>query len=219
MDTDSDIIANESLYPDAILRGGAANLQPLKQVETQATFLSQRSEGGPILADPIACRFSGPAIASSEIDEIDSCTVEGEIFVSSSQILFVAKSVADDWAIGARCILMHAMTEEPELSIYLQLQADSNESIEVSLTPLDSESCQAMFNALCKLVSSHPIEDDEEDERGEYFGQDDLIWAPLTTAFCATEKERQAMLDHLDSILVVNPEFSIQDGQFDDAEE
>lgn len=228
-----ELFVNEDNFPHVILRGEAANLAPLKHCETVQTYFSQRGDGEPILSSPIACRLSGPSNIATAGEEENNLLdpVEGEMFVSSSQVLFAAKTSSnDDWAIGATCILMHAMTEEPELSIYLQLQEDSDEILEVSMAPVDAESCQIIFKALCKLVSAHPIEDDDDDaEQGDqYFGQDDLIWAPSVNAFGddgqvdqgdATEEERQTMLDHLDSILVVKPEFEIKEGQFEDAEE
>eukprot|EP00980_Cylindrotheca_fusiformis_P013447 scaffold3437_cov113-Cylindrotheca_fusiformis.AAC.14 len=225
MDSDNCIMVNEDQYPHVILRGELADLSALKELDTQSAFLKQRGE--PVLAEaPITCRLSLP---SGDESVVDQNRIEGEVFVSSSQVLFAAKSSStDDLAIGATCILMHAMTEEPELSIYLQLQEGDEDTIEVTITPIDSNACQTLFNALCKLVSLHPIDDDDADENDQYFGNDELIWAPSSShrAFGeddeddgATDEERQAMLDRLDSILVVKPEFDMIEGQFDDAED
>lgn len=224
MDSENVVTVNEDQYPHVILRGEVANLAALKTVDSQSSFLKQRGE--PVLvASPIACRLSLP---TSDENNEQLKTVEGEVFVSSCQVLFAAKSSDDDLAIGATCILMHALAEEPDLSVYLQLQEYSEDTLEVTITPIDSDSCQALFDALCKLVSFHPIVDDADDESDQCFGQDDLIWTPEAQAFGDDEdgaegdvaaEERQAMLDHLDSILVVKPEFDIKEGQFDDAEE
>ena len=218
------IMTNEDQYPFVILRGESANLSGLRSVDTQASFLSQREQ--PLLiSTAIPCRISIPGT-----DEIVS-TLEGQIFVTSSQILFVAKEDVDkDWAIGAACIVMHAMAEEPELSIYLQLQeeGEQSETIEITIIPMNPDTSQSIFDALCKLVSLHPIEDDDDDNEagGQFFVQDDFVCAPLAFGDGedeeergATEEARQAMLDHLDSLLVVRPDLEIVEGQFDDAEE
>jgi len=226
-------MVNEDQFPHVILREEAADLSALKTVDSQQAFLKQR--GDPVfVASPIACRLSWQSSSSSSEEELSgengtsSEMVTGDVFISSSQILFACEDASNDVAIGATCVLMHAMTEEPELSIYLQLQEDGSETLEATFTPLDLNMCQDFFNALCKLVSLHPC-DVDDDEGDEMFGQEDLIWAPAsrgsgTDAFGdeeggATEEERQAMLDHLDSILVVQPEHDFQEGQFDDAEQ
>jgi hypothetical protein len=219
MDYENVVTVNEDQYPHVILRGEVANLAALKTVDSQSSFLEQRGE--PVLvASPIACRLSSPF---SDENDGQLKTVEGELFVSSCQVLFAAKSSDDDLAIGATCILMHAMAEEPDLSVYLQLQEEySEDTLEVTITPIDSDSCQTIFDALCKLVNLHPVVDDDDAD------ESDLIWTPAAQAFEDDEdgaeghfaaEERQAMLDRLDSILVVKPEFDITEGQFDDAEE
>lgn len=223
-------MVNEDQYPHVILRGEAADLSALKSVDSQQVFLKER--GDPVfVASPIACRLAWQSSSSEEEnDENDSGsdTVTGDVFISSSQILFACEDKSNDVAIGATCILMHAMTEEPELSIYLQLQEVGSETLEATFTPVNSDLCQGFFNALCKLVSLHPC-DVDDDEGDEMFGQEKMIWAPASKGFGneafedeeggATEAERQAMLDHLDSILVVKPEYEIQEGQFEDADE
>ena len=130
-------------------------------------------------------------------------------------------------AIGATCITLHAMTEEPELALYLQLTGDSDDDTsEVTITPLDPETSETIFSGLCKLVANHPLEDDGDEQGGEFEGfGDDLIWAPAAgfqdgeDGDGATQEERDAMLERLDNMLVVAPEYQIQEGQFDDAEE
>ena len=175
MDSDNNVVimgVNEDQYPHIILRGAAADLSALKQVDTQASFLSQRGGGEEALlvAAPISCRLSSTS-SSNFSDESDNeqKTAEGEVFVTGCQFLFAAKNAEDDWAIGATTIIMHAMTEEPELSVYLQLQdedsssaAGGNNTLEVTITPLESDSCQTIFKALCTLVSNHPIQLDNE---------------------------------------------------------
>ena len=97
---------------------------------------------------------------------------EGNLFITVAQVLFCSSSsnattttseedkedVSFDWAIGATCILLHAMADEPELSIYLQVassSSDDNESLEVTIMPLDPNDGQAVFDGLCKLVAKH----------------------------------------------------------------
>lgn len=226
-------MVNEDQFPHVILHGETADLSALKTVDSQQAFLKQR--GDPVfVGSPIACRLTWQSSSSSSEEEpsddngTGSGIMSGEVFISSSQILFACEDASNDVAIGATCILMHAMTEEPELSIYLQLQEGSGETLEATFTPLDSKMCQDFFNALCKLVSLHPC-DIDDDEGDEMFGQEEMIWAPASRGFGtnafeseeggATEEERQAMLDHLDSILVVKAEHEFQEGQFDDAEQ
>ena len=226
------LMVNEDQFPHVILRGEAADLSALKRVDSQQAFLKQR--GDPVcVASAIACRLLWQSSSSGDEEgdekESGSDVTTGDVFISSSQVLFACEDKLSDLAIGATCIIMHAMTEEPELSIYLQLQEDGGETLEATFTPVDSSLCQNFFSALCKLVSLHPC-DVDDDDGDEMFGQEEMIWAPAssgtgTDAFPdeeeggATEEERQAMLDHLDSILVVKPEFEIQEGQFEDADE
>lgn len=227
-ETDEGIFVNEDQLAHVILYGEMSNLSALRQAETQSEFLLQRG-GEPWVSTPIACRASG---YSTDDDEND-VAVAGEVFISWSQVLFVAANgnTSKDLAIGATCITLHAMTEEPELSLYLQLTTgdDDDAPSEVTITPLDSEASQVLFDGLCKLVSSHPLEEEDDGEGGEFFGSDDLIWAPSSGAYfnngeeneegAATGEERDAMLERLDNLLVVRPEFEIQEGQFEDAEE
>ena len=212
---------------------------------------------------------------------------EGLVFISSNQVCFVETTSTTtatrnsdatqqeprDIAIGATCITLHAMTEEPELAIYLQLSSsdsddnnnNNNINQEVTIVPFDPNSCQILFDKLCKLVSNHPldVDDDNNEDDGGYgggyddvvggggglmsfmgglgeggnTGDDDVIWAPSGgfvdpeqqhkrdgdlvggQAEEATDEERDAMLERLDNLLIINPEYETQDGQFDDAAE
>lgn len=172
--------------------------------------------------------------------------VPGHILATGSQLLFVAadRDHSDhDLAIGASCIVLHAMTDDgPDLAVYLQLNDDDGDGddhggggpVEVTVTPTDARDCQLLFNALCRMVSLHPfVDDDGDDAPGDQFGDfdmgddddDELIWAPATAGsavgpvadgYGPSDEERTAMLERLDGLLVVRPEFEIQDGQFDD---
>lgn len=246
-------------WPGRILRGSEAQLAPLRHTETHTTFFV-----GPrtLLLDQngIPCRIQWQ----------DGDSSMGDIYITESQVLFVASTETkaetaaatatatstelddQDWAIGATCIHLHAMTDEPEESIYLQLAEDGgddndgNSTLEVTLIPIDPSNCQILFDGLCKLVARHPLQldDDDNDGPGGFFmgggdnGNDDgdeMIWAPSAGFGSlipydddddndddeggATDEERAAMLARLDNMLIVQPEFEVHDGQFDDAEE
>ena len=170
--------------------------------------------------------------------------ITGEIFVTNTQVLFVAENTEDadsDMAIGGTCVVLHAMTEDPEPSVYLQIQSqgdDTTSPIELTLTPSNNgeEDCQKLFDALCKLISLHPIEDEDDEDNmfsggmiGGGFGDDpyidygEMVWADPTPQ----ESDREAMLERLDNLLVVPPGLEVQgddaedndDGRFDDAVE
>jgi hypothetical protein len=87
-----------------------------------------------------------------------------------------------------------------------------------------------LFDGLCKLVSLHPLEVDDEDETGgNPFGGDELIWAEPRSSSSgraafdeeggASEADRATMLDRLDNLLVVGPDLEVLEGQFEDADE
>jgi hypothetical protein len=221
----------------AIRKGDWADLSALRNEETVEIALEQRGaskENDTLLASCIECR----ATCTGELYGFSN--VAGNVYITDAQVLFVAldgSSSEHDMAIGATCIQLHALTEEPELAVYLQLGQDED-TTELTLTPLEQNDGDIIFKALCKLVSLHPIMDDDDDENqqgDEEFG-DDLIWAPssttgprVATAFPdddenleeggATEAARAAMLLRLDEMLVVAPEYENQEGQFDDAAE
>jgi Regulator of volume decrease after cellular swelling len=180
-----------------------------------------------------------------EDDEDNTATVMGRVFVSKWQLLFVANDPSDieyDIAVGASCILLHAMMEDPQLAVYIQLdnncKCDDNELTEITLIPTQAEEdCQRLFDALCRLVALHPDQDEDDEgedgnENGGMFGMghDDLIWAPSPGVGIvededddidggATEEERNVMLERLDNLLVVRPDMDTQDDQFEDASE
>jgi hypothetical protein len=237
VEDDDGIQVNEEQLPHVILRGDEANLAALRQAP--AEYWTQHEAVTPLMEDGIACRATW--------GDSDTLVVAGEVYLSTSQVLFVAtpsttststssSSSTEDFAIGATCIHLHAMTEEPELAVYLQLTEttgfnNQEETSEVTLTPLDPEASQVLFDGLCKLVSLNPWDLDEGEDDGpggELFGGgDDVIWAPARGGGfgddyddgAATDEERDAVLERLDNLLVVRPELEIQDGQFEDADE
>lgn len=250
----------EDLGQHSLSMGEAADLAALKQQATRAVALQQRC--GPdasseplkksiILGDGIPCKAS-----CQEDDKALFDKTEGHVFVTTAQLLFVELNGSEhDLAIGACTIQLHALQDEPEQCLYLQLGGSSQQQgddgdddgvLEVSFVPSTEEDAQRLFHALCKLVSRYPIEvdDDENDHPGGMMGaggggmlmmgddddgNDGLIWAPSSeqtedTDGGASEQERQAMLDRLDNLLVVDPKYEIDsgdddNGQFDDAEE
>lgn len=247
-----DVFVNTEQLPEMILRGAEAGLQALRTSDAQSIFLEARGGSLLFLADSnakgIACRAQGFHQEAVEDESSQPTPVAGDVYVSESQVLFVASDDHGnyhDFAIGATCIHLHAMMEDPEVAVYLQLTDDGRdeESLEVTLTPLDPENCQTLFDALCKLVSLHPIPEADDDGNGMdgLFGggggdvmmSDELVWAPSVGFGSvggvhddeehelggATEEERAAMLERLDDLLVVRPEFEFQEGQFEDAED
>mmetsp|Transcript_24171 Transcript_24171/g.51042 ORF Transcript_24171/g.51042 Transcript_24171/m.51042 type:complete len:331 (-) Transcript_24171:138-1130(-) len=264
---------------------------------------SSLSLSGPLVMEsslPVSVTITTAATAttttSSEVEEaVNEATtttttntapdlIQGELFVTNTQVLFVAndRDQSDsDLAIGAACIVLHAMMEDPEPAVYLQLSfgfggsSNSGENgengdayddppTEITVTPTrnDDGDCETLFEALCRLISLHPLEADDDDDEygggtgGGWFGaggvigggfgddwaadygesigsnnnNDDFVWAaPSATtatattsaAGAATAEQRDAMLEHLDNLLVVRPGLELQhpeeDGQFDDA--
>jgi Regulator of volume decrease after cellular swelling len=267
-------------WPHVVLRGSSADLAALRHEGTYSTFFTgprelilvphqqQVGDDGIGGSPGIRCRVKW-RYGDQEEDEES----EGDLFITVSQVLFGSSSstttttssseeeaemdkddVSSDWAIGATCIHLHAMADEPEPSIYLQVtssssssSSDNNEegedSMEVTIIPLDPNDCQTVFDGLCKLVAKHPLQLDDDDDGpgfggGHGFDLDDMIWAPSAAAGMrsmglsdenvdqeegndagASESEREAMLHRLDNMLVVLPEFQVRAGQFDDADE
>lgn len=167
---------------------------------------------------------------------------DGYVMITSDRVLFwsqEAQHQADDLAIHATAIDLHALAREPT-SCYIQLQSDSESGpLELTIVPTGSSNsftetqAQALYEALSELISLHPIdpndEDDDEYDFVEDNGDDEMIfWAPSEEE--ATPDKREAMLERLDNLLVVPPELEKSDdeqqvprqsgeGQFDDAED
>jgi hypothetical protein len=250
-------VQNVDQFPYVTLKGAAANLSALRQgdMDLRKTFFQERfASQEEDEADNAPMLLLEPSIQA--IIKIGGAIegISGEIFVTRAQVLFVAKDQDQsdsDIAIGAACIVLHAMMEEPQMAVYLQLNesdtspgqsafvfgpseekdgtAESNGPLEATIEPVEQDDCQRLFDSLCKLVALHPTEDDEDDtgnfDSDMFGGGDDLIWAPAHASTVssdgsegATETERDVMLERLDNLLVVRPEFEVQEGQFDDAD-
>jgi hypothetical protein len=129
-----------------------------------------------------------PTTTTTTISSSNNIKIYGHVYATGSQLLFVASDpgqIQYDLAIGSACIILHAMTDEPELAIYLQLtndddnnysaddngNDDTNENnsnsgpMEVTITPVDGNDCQLLFKTLCTMVSLHPTMDDND---GDY---------------------------------------------------
>jgi hypothetical protein len=209
-----------------ILYGEAANLQhePLEY----------------ILKVPISCA------AWKTDDQVEFDGASGDVYVNDDQLLFRCFSQSGhSVAIDAECILLHAQSDDHVLYLQFHEQpsnSDDGEVMEFTLTLMSSEDCESLFRALSHLVESHPVYCDEDDPDTSNFGNggmmmmggeygDDMIVAgsseeivALQTSGEPSEEERNAMLDRLDAMLVVSPEFSregdaTEDGQFDDADD
>jgi Regulator of volume decrease after cellular swelling len=116
---------------------------------------------------------------------VTTTTTPGILYLSSSQILFVAQGsenfpgesvVENDVAIGASCIILHAMMDEPEPGVYLQLTDEADDSqtspLELSITPIENETvnCQQLFDCICRLVSQWPVDVDDDDDQHDHGG-------------------------------------------------
>ena len=269
-DNDDDgpiVVQHVDQFPHVILRGSVANLAALRgcDMAVRDVFFRERATGG----EEDENLLLGPSSSIQATIKMGRDSIEGEVFVTRTQVLFVAKDqdqAEHDIAIGASCIVLHAMMEEPQMAVYLQISDENSDNaqqavmfgnpddteedygendngveggsgpLEATIEPVEQEDCQRLFDSLCKLVALHPMQDDEDDEGfmgggggGMFGGGDDLIFAPAAAAGAstvssddgsegATETERDAMLERLDNLLVVRPEFEIQDGQFDDAD-
>ena len=267
----SDPLVMESSLPVSVTITTAA---------TATTTTSSEGEGAENEAE------NETATTATTTANTPSDPIQGELFVTNTQVLFVAndRDQSDsDLAIGAACIVLHAMMEDPEPAVYLQLSyhfggsshgGENDESnddgdaydappTEVMVTPTrnDDGDCEKLFEALCRLISLHPLEADDDDgdeyggggggwfgaggvigggfgddwaaDYGESMGSnnnnnDDFVWAAPSivattsaSAGAATTEQRNAMLEHLDNLLVVRPGLEPQppeeDGQFDDA--
>ena len=163
-------------------------------------------------------------------------------------------STEKDWYVPATSITLHALTgddddeNEQQTSsgrngVYLQMQNPHDEECNPIEWTVTSRDAPALYAALSKLVSLHPIDPHKDtngledgDDQDDYFEPEDMIWASDIRnndsddeeEEGATEEERQAMLDRLDRVLTVPPEYEIHEdaaveetteGQFDDAEE
>ena len=265
-------------FPYSLQRGNLANLSALRgtDAETRAAFFEGRNtnrvaleaETPAVLLDapiPVKCliAFGGGGCndgieedkneEDKEEPEPETATppetILGEIFVTNTQVLFVAAEDANmdsDVAIGGACVILHAMTEDPEPSVYLQLSPPSGDDTvsEMTLVPLSGEEdCQTLFDALCKLISLHPLIDENGDGEGGLmsggmigggFGDNpfgnygEMVWAgDDDESGAVTSQEREQMLERLDNLLVVAPgleakeeqEEDDDDGRFDDASE
>jgi hypothetical protein len=225
---------NPDQWPHLVLRGPLADLAALPHKGAHSAFFT----------GPRALLQEGAMGIPCRVKWGDGEESEGEFFITISQALFGSSSSSEDgstdWAIGATCIKMHAMADDPEPSIHLQVSegSDGEDYQDVTLIPLDPSDCDRVFDGLCKLVNRHPVElDDDEDGTGfcgggeDGFDAEDMIWAPSAGVRSMglyddendedgpSETEREAMLHRLDNILVVLPELDVREGQFDDAEE
>ena len=259
-------------FPHIVQRGEAANLSVLRtaDAQTRMAYFEERN------TNPVALEANAPVLfldapvpVTVKTSTVDAATeiyeqgdeeatnfspssnepISGNVVVTNTQILFVANDAdqADsDVAIGGACVVLHAMTEDPEPSVYLQLSSDGENGgfTEVTIIPSGSsdgeDNCQKLFDALCKLIALHPLLDEDDDGMGGIFGGgmigggfgddvfgdygetlggdgDGLVWAPSPNAE-ATEQEREVMLKHLDNLLVVPPGLEAKDHEENDGQ-
>lgn len=183
--------------------------------------------------------------------EDDGGSSAGFLVITRRACLFCATDgAANDWCVPATSITLHALTaaDDDELSgasshptgVYIQIDHpddDKENPMEWTITGVNDAS--ALFAAVSQLVSLNPIDPHQDtnelygdDENDENFEPEDMIWASDIRgddndddSVGATQEERQAMLDRLDQVLTIPPEYEINDarevtgGQFDDADE
>lgn len=145
--------------------------------------------------------------------------VTGLLIVTTLRILFcsttttaspqsttttIPPSTPYDFSIDAGCINLHALTNEPKASVFLQVEHDNTnnnnmdregEPVDITLIPSDENQCPLLFEALSKLVSLHPIvpdddgDDDDDDDDADDDGTSDL----MTMMMMMTSMPRQTM--------------------------
>jgi hypothetical protein len=206
-----------------VCRGQGANLEPFRSA-IQSGFGQEVFNEQRVARDECALSSAeGLQVKAIWKEEEETCYSEGRFLVTTERILYVSVDEKSDVAVDAACIQLHAVSDD---SIYIQLQdpqSDESAIIEFTVTPTqDSSSCQELFDAISRLVSMHPIPLEEEDDDNEGF--DEAIFAPPVENG-TSEEEREAMLERLDAMLVVPPEYeregddTVEVGQFDDADE
>lgn len=128
-----------------------------------------------------------------------SITMSCQIFVTSRRLLAVASSEQEgdkDIMLNAQGISLHALTSEPERTIYCQLcenihvgssdedgtrntndmdddeEGDSYVTKELTIVPItrnneqDSDLCETLFQALSKMIALNPVDDDDDQNFG-----------------------------------------------------
>lgn len=182
--------------------------------------------------------------------------VAAKVLISSARIFVCAEKIQDqasDVVIDAQGILLHALSDEPA-GVYLQVTEsngdddDLNEDsapieflFEPTNTEVTPEICQSLFDGFTQLVAENPTNEEPDqnpfgammnmmmgntNDDEEMIVSDDLVVGGRSEKE-ATEEERRAALDRLDDMLVVPPEYEIEDeadegeidGQFDDADD
>lgn len=205
-----------------VRRGKGADLEPFRSA-IQSGFVQEVFNEQRVARDECALSSAeGLQVKAIWKEEEETYCSEGRFLVTTERILYVSVDEKSDVAVDAACIQLHAVSDD---SIYIQIQdplSDESATIEFTVLPThDSSSCQGLFDALSRLVSLHPIPLEEEDDDE---GFDEAIFAPPVDNGIS-EEEREAMLERLDAMLVVPPEYEregedrVEVGQFDDADE
>jgi hypothetical protein len=187
----------------------------------------------------VYCQLSDP---SCESNDVGGSTAIG--FGASSNIMDENASECDEEAEG---IEEDMSADNGVVELYFKPIICEH----VSDKEQHAEVCQKLFNALTKLASLNPVDDSDCGgglfnmlslmagmEEGNFGGNEESDDDEMVIRFGgsgsnnlveddgesagAPENERQAMLDRLDNVLVVPPEYEIpseDEGQFDDAED
>eukprot|EP00525_Craspedostauros_australis_P005499 CAMPEP_0198123650 /NCGR_PEP_ID=MMETSP1442-20131203/38032_1 /TAXON_ID= /ORGANISM="Craspedostauros australis, Strain CCMP3328" /LENGTH=265 /DNA_ID=CAMNT_0043782883 /DNA_START=75 /DNA_END=872 /DNA_ORIENTATION=+ len=193
---------------DLLVIGPLTDLAALRIESTRNAALSQRNVKVPddLMVNAMECTAT-VHMDSEDDDDVDEENkpfdkVPGLLFVTQAQMMFVSDSSSEqDVIVGARCIQLHAMTEDPELAVYLQVglpDSDDNDEAsdgggEVFVHPNKDDDCDVLFKALCKLISMHPVVEEDGGDGGISGGlasllmggmagggtgySDELVWA------------------------------------------
>jgi hypothetical protein len=218
-------------------------------------FLTQPQSDAPaesLFQEPVQLTWQTP-LEDDEAEEgagVTEGAAEGHLIVTHQACLFIGTTADHDWYVPAVCLALHALQQDDDTgddataaptAVYIQLDPDGdddNGGLPWEWT-LRTAQAPALFAALSRLVSLHPVDphedtnhlDNDDDDDKDPFAPEDMIWASDVRQQqqgddgAATAQDRQAMLERLDQVLVIPPEYEIgngqpdADGQFDDADE
>lgn len=211
----------------SVLRGASSNPEAFRVALLQ---LLDKTQEEVLLHDNMAVTVSiiAPNDSVDEDDDVegdeeaainrDITEAKGTLIVTSERILFWSQeeSLVDyDLDISATVLLLHALQDEPQPGVYLQISIPAYSSkddqfLQITVAPTIESSkaehaCKGLFDALTQLVNLHPIDDSETDDDG-FFMDHRTISEKEESNGEATDEERSAMLHRLDEMLIVPPE-------------
>lgn len=215
----------------SVLQGQSASLSYLHQQDKTALSCALANLGDEVLLGPLRVERTTTPTAGSN----DGGRIAGSLVITTSAVLFWderKQDVETDVLIPGSCIDLHAIlaeNNEQELptGVYLQLGShdDEDDLMEMTIYPESAAKCEVIFRSVTKLIELHPThaistsEDEEEDDDAGGM----IFMAGDADSTSATLQEREEMLERLDRLLVVPPEYEVVNdddcGQFDDADD